>query len=528
MRKACLPVLALAASLTQAQVVHTFDVDAQGWTRGDWVESSGVFQNFGALTWLNSDGFPAPCIQFTDPTSDWYVFLAPASFTGNQNAAAGKELSFDYRLQSNSGLLALPWVAAIEASGTKFFYPNRSTGMNLWQKLRVPLVGSYGWRKDSPSGPAASDAEFSASLANVTRLAIMGDWRSNTGDITKIDNVAIGNSASVVVESTFTGGADNWVEVDVSLEDPTKTIGGRTLATYSGTTGNPPGSLQYTDVTNSLSMFEATQSMTGNLSSFAGGSLRWDLQTTGSGIVFVDNYAHAVLTGGGMHLIYLAPELNAYLPTTFQDFSIPLSPNSGWRKNTPNGPIPTFADFQKVLGHVERTMIKAEYRSGSELNRIDNVRFEQPVFTNVTGKVSLGSDYVGVVSGMPVTISVYRGVCPMEEVTTVLSAQGIYSAQISTSGPVTLRIKASHWLRRASSSFVANGGAVSGVDVTLINGDCDGDNTIGTDDYLLLNGAFDTVLGDANFDARADLNGDETVGTDDYLILNAVFDTAGD
>ena len=78
------------------------------------------------------------------------------------------------------------------------------------------------------------------------------------------------------------------------------------------------------------------------------------------------------------------------------------------------------------------------------------------------------------------------------------------------------------------SGLVRPGGPVSGLNVSLINGDCDGDNTIGTDDYLLLNGAFDTVPGDALFDARADLNGDESVGTDDYLILNAVFDTSGD
>lgn len=62
--------------------------------------------------------------------------------------------------------------------------------------------------------------------------------------------------------------------------------------------------------------------------------------------------------------------------------------------------------------------------------------------------------------------------------------------------------------------------------ISMLNGDCDGDDYVGTDDYLILNGAFDTSEGDAGFDARADLDGEGTVGTDDYLILNKAFDTA--
>lgn len=63
---------------------------------------------------------------------------------------------------------------------------------------------------------------------------------------------------------------------------------------------------------------------------------------------------------------------------------------------------------------------------------------------------------------------------------------------------------------------------------SMLNGDCDGSNYVGTDDYLILNNAFDTSLGDAEFDVRADLDGNEVVGTDDYLILNTNFDSAGD
>lgn len=69
---------------------------------------------------------------------------------------------------------------------------------------------------------------------------------------------------------------------------------------------------------------------------------------------------------------------------------------------------------------------------------------------------------------------------------------------------------------------------VSGLTYVLTNGDADGDNYIGTDDYLLINGSFDKSLGDGGFLANADLNRDDYVGTDDYLIMNDSFDQPGE
>jgi len=68
----------------------------------------------------------------------------------------------------------------------------------------------------------------------------------------------------------------------------------------------------------------------------------------------------------------------------------------------------------------------------------------------------------------------------------------------------------------------------SSILVSMVNGDCDRDNYVGTDDYLILNTSFDLSPADSAFDVRADLSGDAYVGTDDYLILNSSFDTHGD
>lgn len=64
--------------------------------------------------------------------------------------------------------------------------------------------------------------------------------------------------------------------------------------------------------------------------------------------------------------------------------------------------------------------------------------------------------------------------------------------------------------------------------IVVDGGDCDGNNLVNTDDYLILNAAFDSGVGDPTYVKDADLNGDNYVGTDDYLILNDSFDTTGD
>lgn len=84
-----------------------------------------------------------------------------------------------------------------------------------------------------------------------------------------------------------------------------------------------------------------------------------------------------------------------------------------------------------------------------------------------------------------------------------------------------LRIKYFTFL---SQERVYNG---ANLNYSLRNGDCNGDDTVGTDDYLILNSAFDTSEEDANYEITADLNQDRSVGTDDYLLLNNNFDLSG-
>lgn len=97
----------------------------------------------------------------------------------------------------------------------------------------------------------------------------------------------------------------------------------------------------------------------------------------------------------------------------------------------------------------------------------------------------------------------------------------------TTGGQYRIIAKASTWLA-AGVNVTTTSGNATGVTVTLLNGDSDNNNYIGTDDYLIINSAFDTSPTDSDWDARADLDGNELVGTDDYLILNKNFDQSGE
>lgn len=95
---------------------------------------------------------------------------------------------------------------------------------------------------------------------------------------------------------------------------------------------------------------------------------------------------------------------------------------------------------------------------------------------------------------------------------------GIYNVVIRTKGALTRMMRG---VRLAPDSVVTLG-------IEVLLGDANGDNYIGTDDYLVLNGSFGLRTGDIGYDARADFDGDKEVSTDDYLVLNLNFDMHGD
>ena len=146
--------------------------------------------------------------------------------------------------------------------------------------------------------------------------------------------------------------------------------------------------------------------------------------------------------------------------------------------------------------------------------------------TVVTGRVDLPNCVAS--SGVPITFAFrpINGSVPFSQ-TVALTAQGTFLLTGIPKGAYQLAVKGSKWLQQVV-SVDTSGGAVSGVGVTLIPGDANGDNYVGLDDMGLLADAFDTKPGDALWNAQADFNCDGVVGLDDLGLLALYFDTAGD
>jgi hypothetical protein len=109
-----------------------------------------------------------------------------------------------------------------------------------------------------------------------------------------------------------------------------------------------------------------------------------------------------------------------------------------------------------------------------------------------------------------------------------LGLNGAYQFTTSITGNAEVAAKASHWLRRKSTTVMLTSGQTTIIGYTLINGDCDGDNEVGIGDYAILSAAFNSTPGDPNWDEEADLNGDGEVNIGDYAVLSGNFNQVGD
>lgn len=93
-------------------------------------------------------------------------------------------------------------------------------------------------------------------------------------------------------------------------------------------------------------------------------------------------------------------------------------------------------------------------------------------------------------------------------------------------GKYDVVIVAPQFLRKKVSLDISNSNGT--IIATLINGDCNSDNTVDASDYFILSDAYDTTVYDAAYDARADLNGDGSVDSSDYFIMSDAYDLSGD
>jgi subtilase family serine protease len=110
---------------------------------------------------------------------------------------------------------------------------------------------------------------------------------------------------------------------------------------------------------------------------------------------------------------------------------------------------------------------------------------------------------------------------------TPAAADGSFTLYGVPAGTYTLGIKGSKWLRK-DVSVDTTAGAVTGLNVSLLGGDANGDNQVTALDLLAVKNAYNSVLGSPNYNAAADFNCDGQVTALDLLIVKLNYNKTGD
>jgi hypothetical protein len=153
--------------------------------------------------------------------------------------------------------------------------------------------------------------------------------------------------------------------------------------------------------------------------------------------------------------------------------------------------------------------------------------FWVPMLHSISGRVEL-RDWDAPVIDIPITVELRQGGYTVRSEVIYLDPDGNYTIPDVENGSYDVAFKASHWLRTVVRGVDVVDADVVGVDVSLTNGDVDGDNEVTLFDFGALVAAFGSVPGDSNWNPDADLDGDEEVTLFDFGILVRNFGAIGD
>jgi plastocyanin len=142
--------------------------------------------------------------------------------------------------------------------------------------------------------------------------------------------------------------------------------------------------------------------------------------------------------------------------------------------------------------------------------------------SKISGQINLQS---AVNAAQPITFE-FRGGAGVFTRTITLAADGSYSLSMPPNA-TSLAIKGSKWLRKVITVDPSAGDA-TGVNVTLLPGDINNDNTVNIADLGMLADTFNLTPSSPKWNANADLNCDGVVNILDLGLLADNFGKSGD
>jgi hypothetical protein len=197
------PVLAalLTPSFSGAQIAQsTFAADADGWLSVTLPYPSAIPPTIVASfapTWNSDSG---GYISMVDPdgttTGNTEYWQAPAKYLGSKTAAYGGALEFDLANAPGSGLFSQEDIILLGGGLTLIHPLGGASPTAAFQHYSIPLTEA-GWKRDNLAGPAATQLEFLAALANVTQIFIRAEYQLGM-DTEYLDNVVMSGPVTAV------------------------------------------------------------------------------------------------------------------------------------------------------------------------------------------------------------------------------------------------------------------------------------------------------------------------------------------
>jgi hypothetical protein len=138
---------------------------------------------------------------------------------------------------------------------------------------------------------------------------------------------------------------------------------------YHNTDGNPGGYLSATDnATGGDWYWSAPKKFLGSKKGALNKKLEYDLKQSDLNNQY--DAADIILESKDLTLVYSFP---SHPGTTWTSFSVILSPEAGWKKNSTDGQAASKEDLLMVLSRLKSLKIRGEFITGPDVGSIDNV-----------------------------------------------------------------------------------------------------------------------------------------------------------
>jgi len=171
----------------------TFSAGTEGWDSFSFLDNGEPEFNrfFGGSFAVTYNPGSSPYISAQDPDEGWEYFRAGPAFLGNQSAALGGTFVFNIaRLDTFPDQMNNPEPPPVAlASGNLILVYTGSVAVpsSVFATDTIPLNADGSWKISDPGtgaiGAAATQAQLSTVLSNLTGLYILGDWFFGAGPI---------------------------------------------------------------------------------------------------------------------------------------------------------------------------------------------------------------------------------------------------------------------------------------------------------------------------------------------------------